>query len=264
MRLYYEIAVRAFRRATMYRIAYLAGIVTNSFFGALSCFVYAAVYGASGAHEVAGMRLSETISYAWATQCMISIGAGWIISDIGQTIQTGDVMTDLMRPWSFYGYWLSRTLGERLFNLLFRGSLTYGVGMALFGARIPTTADLAWFVPAVLLAMVISFAFGFLVNLTAFWLIDSSGVLTIANMLLAALSGFLLPLAFLPAPAQTIAAWLPFQAITSTPALILTGKIGGDAALRSLAIQAIWAIALSAMGLALARAALRKTVTQGG
>ena len=43
MRLYYEIALRSFRRATTYRSAYIAGILTNAFFGALRSFVYIAI-----------------------------------------------------------------------------------------------------------------------------------------------------------------------------------------------------------------------------
>ena len=55
MRLYYEIALRSFRRATSYRSAYVAGIITNAFFGALLSFVYIGVYGAGG--SVGGFTL---------------------------------------------------------------------------------------------------------------------------------------------------------------------------------------------------------------
>ena len=106
MRLYYEIALRSFRRATTYRSAYIAGVLTNAFFGALRSFVYIAIYGAGS--SVAGFSASDAISYSWVTQSLISIGAGWIISrELTQSIRTGDVVTDLTRPWNFYGYWLS-------------------------------------------------------------------------------------------------------------------------------------------------------------
>ena len=78
MRLYYEIARRSFRRATIYRSAYIAGLLTNSFFGALRCFVYIALYGAGG--TVAGFTLNDAISYTWLTQSLISLGGGWVDS----------------------------------------------------------------------------------------------------------------------------------------------------------------------------------------
>ena len=71
MRLYYEIALRSFRRATTYRSAYIAGVLTNAFFGALRSFVYIAIYGAGA--SVAGFSVSDAISYSWATQALISI-----------------------------------------------------------------------------------------------------------------------------------------------------------------------------------------------
>ena len=84
MRLYFEIARRSFRRATAYRSAYVAGLLTNAFFGALRRFVYIALYRAGS--SVAGFSLDDGISYTWIAQSLISIGAGWIDA------------RDLMRP----------------------------------------------------------------------------------------------------------------------------------------------------------------------
>src|SRR5262245_9108370 len=72
MRLYYEIAVRSFQRATTYRSAYIAGLLTNAFFGAVLSFVYLGVYGSGG--SVAGMSAHDAVSYVWIMQSMISIG----------------------------------------------------------------------------------------------------------------------------------------------------------------------------------------------
>ena len=68
---YYEIALRSFRRATTYRSAYIAGTLTNAFFGALRSFMYIAIYGAGG--SVAGFSVGDAISYSWATQSLMSL-----------------------------------------------------------------------------------------------------------------------------------------------------------------------------------------------
>jgi ABC-2 type transport system permease protein len=263
MRLYFEIARQSFRRATAYRSAYIAGMLTNAFFGALRCFVFMALYGAGG--SVAGFTLREALSYTWVTQSLISIGAGWIDSrDLMQTIRSGDVVTDLMRPWSFYGYWLSRSLGERVFNLLIRASLTYLIGVLYFRAYIPAPDEALGFLAAISLAMLVSFAFSFLINLTAFWLIDNSGVMLIANVVLQFFSGFLLPLAFFPVPLATLARLLPFQAITGLPAQVFLGQIKGTALITTLLLQAFWALALGGLAALVLHVALRKVVIQGG
>jgi ABC-2 type transport system permease protein len=262
MRLYYEIAVRSYHRAVMYRGAYIAGMLTNAFFGALMSFVYRAIYASGG--SVAGFTVHDAVSYTWVTQSLISVGGAWLSLEIMDTIGSGQVVTDLSRPWNFYGYWLSRTLGERVFNLLARASLTYVFGVVIFGARIPSLVESLAFLVAICLAMLVSFSFNFIVNLTAFWLVDSSGVITVASVTLMFFSGFLLPLAFFPPALQTVARFLPFRAITALPAQIFLGKTAGPDIVGAFLIQIVWAIVLGALSLLLLRAAVRKVVIQGG
>jgi viologen exporter family transport system permease protein len=263
MRLYYEIALRSFRRAVTYRSSYIAGTLTNAFFGVLRSFVYIALYGAGGV--VAGFTLQDAISYTWVTQALISIGAGWIFSrELMTSIRTGDVITDLSRPWNFYGYWLSQSIGERGFNLVARGSVTYLIGVLYFHAHIPSPSEALAFLATVSLALVLSFAFSFIVNMTAFWLIESGGVMMIANIMLSFFSGFLLPIAFFPPALAAIARALPFQAITGLPAQIFLGQIRAAALAEALFIQLIWTIVLVGIGLLMLRAAVQKVVIQGG
>ena len=265
MRLYYEIAVRSFRRATTYRTAYLMGMLTNAFFGALRCFVFIALYESAGqAQQVAGFSLNEILSYTWVTQSLISIGAGWVSWDIAHSIRKGDVVADLSRPWNFYGYWLSRWMGERVFNLLVRGSLTYLIGVITFGARIPTPYELLSFALAISIALFVSFAYSFMVNLTAFWLIDNTGVAIVANIILGFFSGFFLPLDFFPPVLAAIAQLLPFQAITGLPAKIFLGQLTGVALLQTLLLQLFWAMVLGFCAALMLRSAMRKVVIQGG
>jgi ABC-2 type transport system permease protein len=213
---------------------------------------------------VAGFTLNDAISYTWITQSLISIGAGWLNRDLGTSIYSGDVITDLTRPWNFYGYWLSRTLGENAFNLLVRGTITYTFGVLTFHARLPALGELLAFGTAISLGMLVSCAFSFMVNLTAFWLLDNAGVMIIANISLSFLSGFYLPLNFFPPWLAQIARSLPFQAITGLPAEIFLGHIRGDAFGSALALQAFWAVVLTLLGLLMLRAAVRKVVIQGG
>ncbi len=262
MRLYYEIARRSFRRAAVYRSAYIFGIITNAFFGALITYMYRALYAAGG--DVAGWSVDDAVSYAWTTQSLISIGGAWISFEIAGTIKTGEVVTDLSRPWSFWGYWLSRSIGERLYNLFLRASVTYLVGVVLFGARIPTLFDSAVFLVAVSLAVLVAFAVNFIVNLSAFWIVDSTGVLYMFNIILMFFSGFLLPLDFFPPTLRAIANVLPFQAITSVPAQIWLGRLPAAEILPALALQLVWVVILTAVSLLVLGRATRKVVIQGG
>ncbi len=264
MRLYYEVALRSFRRATTYRIAFLAGVITNAFFGAILSFTYIAVYEARNNTVVAGYSLSNAISYLWVAQSMISIGAAWVFPDLSRSIRSGDVAVDLMRPWNFYAYWFSQQFGSRVFNLLTRGSFTYLIGVLYFNARIPDLQDLAPFLLVILLSIIISCAFNFLVNASAFWLLDITGMITITSTIMMFFSGFLIPLSFMPGWLETIARLLPFQAVTGLPIDIVLGLKRGNALWAALGVQVFWACSLSLAALVMMRAAMRKIVIQGG
>jgi ABC-2 type transport system permease protein len=262
MRLYYEIALRSFRRATVYRSAYIAGLLTNSFFGAVRALILIALYQAGG--DPGGWTLDELISYTWITQVLLSIGGGWLTIDILQSIRSGDVITDLARPWSFYGYWLSRFLGERVCNLLMRGLLTYLIGYLYFVTYVPSPGELLAFMLALALALLVSFALTAIVNMTGFWLLDAAGVTLLANIVLSFFSGVLLPLSLFPPWLGGVARALPFQAITALPAEVFLGRLRGQALAETLLLQACWAAVMTGLALLMLRAAMRKVVIQGG
>jgi ABC-2 type transport system permease protein len=262
MRLYYEVALRAFRRATTYRVAALAGLITNAFFGAMLSLVYVAVY--TSQTTMAGYSAQEAVSYLWVGQSLIAIGSAWVSGDLTRSIRTGDVAVDLMRPWNFYAYWLSQQLGDKLFNLLIRGSLTYVVGCLYFGAMLPSIPNFLAFLVSISLAILVSSAFSFLINGSAFWLIDNSGLVNIASIVTMFFSGFLMPLAFFPNWLGQIAVLLPFHTTTSIPVQIFLGRLQGPALAQALALQVFWAIVMTCLALGLMRSAMAKIVIQGG
>src|SRR5262245_5518664 len=93
LRLYWEIARRAFRRQLAYRTANLAGLVTNGFFGYLRAAVILAVYQARV--SVAGYDAPSAVTYSWVTQALIMVVTMWGWFDVEETIRTGDVVSDL-------------------------------------------------------------------------------------------------------------------------------------------------------------------------
>ncbi len=262
MTVYFAVATLAFRRMVAYRIALWSSVVNNLFWGSLICEVYRALYQGHGA--VAGLTLDDAISYTWTTQAMISLGAGWVSGEIASTVRSGAVERDLTRPWSFYGYWLSRTLGEHTFNLLIRSTITYMFGVLVYGARLPAFVDLLSFVLVLVPGLLVGFAFVFLINATAFWLLDATGPMLLANVVLGFFSGFLLPLAYFPPWLQLVANALPFQAITNAPVLAWLGQSSGSQLGRVLVGQWFWAITMTLAALFVARRAYRHVVIQGG
>lgn len=263
MRLYLEVAVRSFRRHLAYRAAALAGLCANTVFGILYASVYVALYrDAGGSEEVAGFTLAETLTYVWLAQAMIAVVAifGWW--EIAGTIRSGDVVTDLMKPFDYLGYWLSVDLGRAAANLLIRFVPTLGVGLLFFSTALPGSPlrRLAYALSLVL-AVLVAFAIHVLVNLTAFWQVDATGIRTLSYAVTAFFSGMLLPLAFMPAGLRALADVLPLRGMIMSPIEVLLGH-GNPLAV--LGAQVGWAAVLFAASYAVLGVAVRRLVVQGG
>src|SRR3990172_3065678 len=102
MRLYLELAKKSFQRQVAYRDATIAGFVTNLFFGNLRAAVMIAVYGTTT--QVAGYSLNEAITYTGLTQALIGTLALWGWFDMIRSIKTGEVASDLSKPFDYYGF----------------------------------------------------------------------------------------------------------------------------------------------------------------
>ena len=246
-----------------YRAANWAGITTNVFFGCLRSYVFVALFVAQP--EAAGYRLDDALRYTWLTQALLAYTNLWGWWDVAETIKTGQVATDLARPFDYFGFWLGHDVGRAVYHLLFRGVPIYLAGMILFGVGAPTS-PLVWlaFVVSLFLAELVGFAFRFLLNLTAFWLLDVRGVGMVATIFTSFFSGMLLPIAFFPDWLRVISAWLPFQGMIYLPTSVFLGKLEGVNLLVALGQQVGWFTGLAVAGRALLGLATRRLDIQGG
>jgi len=181
------------------------------------------------------------------------------------SVYSGDIGSDLLRPMPYFTFWLARDLGRAIASLLVRG-LTIMLAYALvFDITLPRSPG-QWLAlaAALTLSTLISFSWRFLVNLAAFWTPDAQGVARFAFTLSWFLSGFLMPLRFLPDWFVRLCHLTPFPHTVNTVVEVYLGVLTGPGLLRALGGQLLWlAILVAACQLAL-RAGVRKLVIQGG
>lgn len=263
MRAYLAAMEKSYRRYRQYGAANLAGLLTNAFFGLLRSYVFIALYRARPVAE--GYDLQDALTYVWLTQALIMPVSLWGWQEIALTIRSGSVATDLARPVNYFGFWLSRDLGRAAYHLLFRWLPTLSLGLTLFRIRLPRDpATWPLFAGSLLLAIVLSFALRFLINLGAFWMTDIRGLNGIVLLFVNFLSGFLVPLAFFPPGLRPIVEALPFAGLIAIPVDVFLERARGVDLALLLARQALWAAAFVVTALLLFRVAARKVVVQGG
>lgn len=265
MTLYLALARTSFRRMLAYRAATLAGLGTNFFFGLLRAAIFVALFRQTAATEVAGYSLRDVITYTGLTQALIAPLMIWGSYDIVLSIRSGQIASDLCKPMDFHAFWLAQDLGRSAYHGLARG-LTIMLAYALvFDLSWPSSvAQWLAFALSVLLALLVSFGYRFMINLTAFWTADARGVERIAYLGALLFTGLVIPLAFFPDRLRGIARLSPFAAYMNTPAEVYLGIVTGRAAWFALGVQLFWALLFAVVGRALYRRGVRRLMVQGG
>ncbi|OOC56236.1 MULTISPECIES: ABC transporter permease [Nocardiopsis] len=266
MRVHCAVYARGLRRYSTYRAATLAGILTNSVFGAISATVMLALFAARP--QINGYDAGDAVTQVFVGQTLIAVVA--VMGpplELGERVRSGDVGTDLLRPVSLQGWWLSEDLGRATFQLVFRGVPTFAVGALLFDLVLPAD-PVRWAAVLVsaVLAVLVSFSLRYLYELAGFWIMDSRGIWAVAGLLGPVAAGMLLPLTLFPPALADVLRLLPWASMVQIPAEILLGKdtLPGGTALGGLALQAGWAAALLALGAWTTDRATRRVVVQGG
>lgn len=263
---YPAVAVRGFRRYATYRVATAAGVFTNTVFGLVISYTYIALWDQRP--HLGGYTEAQALTFVWVGQALLmtmALMGGGFEEELMARIRSGDIAVDLYRPADLQAWWLAADLGRAGFHLLGRGIVPMVAGGLLFELALPVD-PLTWLTCLVSLAlgMVVSFGLRYLVALSAFWLLDGSGVSQAAMLAGIFFSGMTLPLTVFPGWLGTLARALPWAAMLQVPADVLLGRHQGGGLLLALAFQAGWAVALLAAGRALQAVATRRVVVQGG
>jgi ABC-2 type transport system permease protein len=261
--MYWAIIRLSFQRQLTYRAANLAGLATNAFFGLLRASVLIALFAARD--SVAGYTVRDAVTYTGLTQALLSYIAvfGWW--DLMRTIRSGQVASDLSRPYDFFWYWWAQDVGRAAAQMLTRGLPIMLVYALVYRISLPPTLwHWAALAVSLFLALLASFGWRFLVSLSAFWTHDAVGVGRLAWMLGQFLSGFMMPIKFFPAWLSTLMRLTPFPTMLNTPAEVYLGQLSLAALPGALAVQLAWALLLALLCRAALVVALRKLVIQGG
>jgi viologen exporter family transport system permease protein len=200
---------------------------------------------------------------------LVAFAAGTVVSILGDfrmafRILDGDVALDLVKPIDYQKARLAESLGGLWIELLLI-AVVVGVTLALTGGvDIPPGPALALFGLSMLLLVPLKFLIVYVSTLACFWTQNFMGVqwarLAVVNLL----SGALIPLVYLPHWLATAAQWSPFAGLTSTPALIFLGRVGGREGLVLVAVQLGWVLVLWFGARLVWRAALRRLTVNGG
>lgn len=256
-----------FNMGLQYRIAALAGMATQFFWGGMNILIYKAFYETQP--DAFPMTLEATSSYIWLQQAFLVLFAVWHMdNEVFDNIMNGNVTYEMCRPVSIYKMWFAKGVAMRL-----SGALLRCVPVLVFAALLPkpygisTPAGLrcfCLFLLAMLLGFLVTVAFIMLVYGLTFFTLSPNGLRILMISAVEFLAGAVIPLPFFPEPIQRVLELLPFASMQNVPLRIYSGSMTDPEMIKALLLQAIWLVILLVGGKVLFGFAEKKVVVQGG
>jgi ABC-2 type transport system permease protein len=249
-----------------YRFSAIAGLATQFFWGLMLLFLYEAFYknGISTPFEWKGL-----VSYIWLGQAFYAIVFFRLITpDIFDSIKTGQISYEMIRPLNIYWMWFAKICAQRVSACLLRLAPViifaailpshYALGLpASFGGFI-----LFWI--TLILGMFISTALAMLVYIFMFYTTSCTGLFNAYAAFAIFLSGMDIPIKFMPELFQNICYALPFRLCMDLPMRLYIGDITITEGMVSVLLQITWIIGLVHLGNHLIQRVSKKVVVQGG
>ncbi|WP_058235491.1 ABC transporter permease [Devriesea agamarum] len=264
MSAYWHLASASFRQHSTYRLATAAGATTNIVFGFIRASILLAALGTAGG-EINGYNAAQAMTYVWLGQGLIAPLEVFGTNHLATRVKSGEVAMDLLRPVHFLGMFYAQKLGRSAFLLISRGLPPMLVGMILTGIALPESP---WSYPlgllSILLAVTVTFLADAMVNMAAFWVVETRGLSRLYITVMNLLSGHLVPIAWFPTWMYTIASFTPFPSMVQIPIDTLSGRVSPIDSLTGLGIQALWVLVLAGAAHWMLRLGTRSLEVQGG
>lgn len=266
MKVYLSIFRMRVINGLQYRTVAFSAIVTRFFWALMEILAYDALFqiGLDG-----GMTFEQTVSYVWMQQALYSMFL--VVSGDGEiydTIRSGSIAYELVRPMDLYGKWFFQAMANRVVP-----TLTNYIPMLLIAFLMPShfrlTISLSFeqlilFLLSCILALGVVVSCAMLMYISLFYLTSQRGIKIIVTAITTFFSGGVIPLTFFPDKVRAFSNLLPFAAMQNMPLQIYCGSISGNTAYRGILFQLIWVVILVGGGYVAMNRVLKKVVVQGG
>ena len=257
-----EVAKMTVRRAYMYRINVVMGIVLTGITIYLLTILWKAAYG--DRTEVDGVSIQQMLVYLTIANLQLRFLTPEVDQEIEERIREGQIGFDLNRPLPYPFQLVAGALGQMI-GLLPMLAVALPVAFIFGELRPPSTAEAGIaYIASLAIAWIVAVELNMIIGLVGFWTLEMTGFKMMYRLIGNFATGALIPLWFMPDIFRNVVQVLPFQAIAYIPVSIYVGNpaLGGIGP--ALLLQAAWAVALVFLIQLIWSRAYRQTVIQGG
>lgn len=215
------VALVTYKEWSAYRTHSMVSIIVGPVYFIVQYFIWTAVYGERG--SLNGMGLSQMLQYFGASALIGYLTMDFADWNLQMLVRTGKFLTFQLRPIHHRFFAFSQKLGHRVLGLLVEFIPCFLIFQFLFRINM-VPKYIGWSLLSILFAFLMNFYVNYCIGLTAFWLVQSSGIRSVFQALSSVFSGGIIPLVFFPEAMQKLFFFLPFQYTVYVPAMVCTGS----------------------------------------
>lgn len=257
-----------FLNEIQYKIAALAGVLTQFAWGGMYIMLYTAFLKDGSASDYA---VPQMCTYIWLQQAFFSLFNVWSLDkDILEECRTGNIAMELVRPINLYSIWHAKTLGRKVAMMALRAiPILLICSMPFMGQyRLMAPVSIGAFMASIItlvLTVALTLSYIMLMYICIMKTMVSQGMLTTFDLILQFGSGGLIPIPFMPGVVVNLLKFTPFYYMQNVTFNIYNGYISNPTEIiQIIIIQLAWFGIFTFIGKKIMNNQLSKVVVQGG
>ncbi len=190
----------------------------------IEILLWIAVFKGAGTATIGGFSQANYLSYALWSAFFARIATSWMYEfRMIEEVSSGSINSIIVRPMSFYEYYLSQLMGYKLVTTMISliipvvASMVFDLPTSL--SRLPLATLLCFYY------LIMVHTISFIISTMAFHFTKISSLTVAKNLFMWILMGELFPLDLLPEPWKSIIIGLPFASGTFIPVAFITGRV---------------------------------------
>ena len=247
MQKYLQVFKISFQQEFVYRVNFIMWWVRNVLQIFIVFFLWDAVFS-DPERVVFGYDRSKILTYVFGLLLVRAFVLSARAVEVAGEISTGDLSNYLIKPVSYFKYWLTRDMSSKALNLTFalaEVSVLYLILKPPFFVQTNFLLIIGFLITLVI-AMFIYFVLLFIISSVPFWIPEAGWAVhfLVTVVIIEFMSGALFPLDILPSVIQDFLNLTPFPYLIFFPLQVYLGKVTGFALVRGIIISFFWAVSL--------------------
>lgn len=247
MKKYWQIFKISFQQEFAYKLSFIIWRLRSILQVAATFFLWDAAFSNPG-RTLFGYSKAQILTYVFGVLIVRAFVLSARAVDVAGEVANGDLSNYLIKPVSYFKYWLTRDLASKALNLFFAFFETLILYLIIRPPFFLQTNAfyLITFFASLFFAMFIFFTLLFMTSTVPFWMPEVAwgAQFLVVVVVIEFLSGSLFPIDILPAVMQKVLYALPFPYLIFFPLQTYLGKLPVAQVMSGLLVSLCWSVIL--------------------